>query len=360
MERRSWWLLAFVGVLVLVLTAGLPGQFPTVETAPESAGTYDLDDGTQLWPFTSKETDVATRTLPINVLVDASPARTRAMLAGGSTDWESAEPAADAETYSVGRWGRAAGADRYTAVYSESDGPVWNAERYQLADGLYLGDRQHVRLYGPVDGDWTAIQAHGEHWDWFRLRHTVDDLVLARDGVVDDLENRGQVTVIERNAPPRRVVLFGAAVAILFGRRLSAGAMAGLGPGALYLGVRAGGIAIESVAVGIPPKAIVALLYPVIVVGIPALAYLSTRGVDPGAPPTRSFAVAAGAFAGILVLDGIAMGVSAPTVRTIAFRAVATLAVGLLAAAGTRSGPGVRVGAILWGIAIAAPLWGIV
>lgn len=361
MDRRVWWGLALLGVASLLLTTGLPGQSPTVESAPEPAGTYELEDGTEMWPYTSKTLDVAGRTLPINVVVTASPAETQALLRGGPADWETNEPAAHAETYSVGRWGDAAGADRFIAVFPVGDSPVWLSESTQLADGHYLGDREHVRVYGLENGRWSALQVHGEHWDWFRLRHTVDDLVVARDGVVDDLERGEDVTVEDRDNPPRRVVIVAGALLLLAGRRrASRTATVALWPGALYLAVRATGIAIESAAPWAPPKAIVAVLYPVVVLGIPLAAFASMQRAAPGTESRTAFALAGGAFAVALVLDGLAMGAATPTVRMLVYRLVAVLAVALLATAGTENGPRPRVGLAVWAVAIVLPLGGLV
>lgn len=219
MDRRVWWGLALLGIASLLLTTGLPGQSPAVEPAPEPAGTYELEDGTEMWPYKSKTLDVAGRTLPINVVVTASPSETQAMLAGGPAGWEPNEPAAHAETYAVGRWGPAAGADRFIGVFPADDSPVWVNEYTQLADGHYLGAREHVRVYGQENGGWSALQVHGEHWNWFRLRHTVDDLEMARDGVIEDLERGADVTIEERESPPRRIVIVAGALLLLAGRR---------------------------------------------------------------------------------------------------------------------------------------------
>jgi hypothetical protein len=44
----------------------------------------------------------------------------------------------------------------------------------------------HVRAYAVDDENWTGMQAHDEHWDWFRLRHTVDDVAGSREFVAAD------------------------------------------------------------------------------------------------------------------------------------------------------------------------------
>ncbi|MFW5903533.1 MAG: hypothetical protein ACOCS7_02215 [Halolamina sp.] len=359
MDRHVWWGLALFGVTALLLTTGLSGQSPAVERPPDPSGTYELEDGNRLWPYTSTRLDVSGRTLPINVFVPTSPERTSAMLAGGPGDWKTDEPAADAETYSVGRWGKAAGADRFTARVPAAADPVWMSETAQLADGHYLGEREHVRIYGPENGEWSALQAHGEHWDWFRLRHSVDDLENARDGVTAALAARTDAPVEDREEPPRRVVLVAGVALLLAGRRRLGGSVtAAMWPGALYLGVRATGIALESALPWAPPKAIVVVLYPFVVLGIPLAAYYAVTRRAGETGPRTAFVLTAGAFALALFLDALAMGVTAPSVRLLVFRSVAVVAVGLLAAAGTSDGPSRGPGLLVWSFAVLLPLTG--
>lgn len=118
----------------------------------------------------------------------------------------------------------------------------WIDESYQLHDGDYFGSRYHLRVYeSPYEDDeWVAIQAHSEHWDWFRLRHTVDGIEGAQSRVesefmgkhfVDDvwrmyLENNetadadGWATVIDvRPLPLRDAERVGsAAIALVLSR----------------------------------------------------------------------------------------------------------------------------------------------
>jgi hypothetical protein len=73
-------------------------------------------------------------------------------------------------------------------------------ETYQLHDGTYFGSRLHLRLYGAPrgGGQWTAIQAHRDHWDWFRLRHTVSGLKGPQYEVERSLMHRRPVDEVAR------------------------------------------------------------------------------------------------------------------------------------------------------------------
>ncbi|WP_411968999.1 hypothetical protein [Haloferax sp. YSSS75] len=163
------------------------------------------DGQDRLWPFTSRARSFDTLTLPINVVVEGNPARVRSLLLYShdakwdqtNESWESAAGEQVPESRVGTPWGSATGADRYTYVdVGESNG-IWIDESMQLHDGTYFGSRIHLRLYGggrPGDS-WTAIQAHRDYWDWFRLRHTVTSLSGPQHAVERDL--LGQPTVVE-------------------------------------------------------------------------------------------------------------------------------------------------------------------
>ena len=75
----------------------------------------------------------------------------------------------------------------------------WLQQRYQLHGGTYLGTRHHIRAFAPSERpQWTALQAHSEHWDWFRLRHIVTDVRGTATLLADDSRTLGGTTV-ERN-----------------------------------------------------------------------------------------------------------------------------------------------------------------
>ena len=190
-----------------------------------------------LWPYTSRRHDYSSLTLPINVVVRARATRVRYVLAYQTDaqwnetkgEWTGLGP--EDATVSGEQWGSARGSTRYTYVYApegaqnlQSGDPGdesvgWMDETYQLHDGSYFGSRHHVRMYAGGSGEksWTAVQAHKEHWDWFRLRHTVGSLAGSQKYVeeqfrgeyfTDDITRRwyanggvidadGWVTVIE-------------------------------------------------------------------------------------------------------------------------------------------------------------------
>jgi len=117
------------------------------------------------------------RTLAINVLVHADAETTRhAIERRTGTDWEETEEAEAAATADADQvlalverdWADAHSSDRYSYM-EEPDRGVWLGETFELHDGAYLGVRDHLRAYESPDGTYTAVQAHEEYYDWFRL-----------------------------------------------------------------------------------------------------------------------------------------------------------------------------------------------
>ena len=166
------------------------------------------DGQDRLWPFTSREQSFDTLTLPINVVVEGNPARVRSLLLyAHDAKWDETNeswqfsPGEQVPEDGVNRpWGSAAGADRYTYVDTGESGGIWIDESMQLHDGTYFGSRIHLRLYGggrPGDS-WTAIQAHRDYWDWFRLRHTVTSLAGPQHTVERDLMKQPTVVSVKR------------------------------------------------------------------------------------------------------------------------------------------------------------------
>lgn len=153
--------------------------------------TVDPDSQDKLWPYTSRERRFETLTLPINVVVLGNDTRIRwFLMTGRNVNWNESEGewrgvGGEAVGEMTGRqdWYESHGATRYTYIQSPKD-PYggWVDESYQLHDGDYFGTRYHIRAYtgGQLNTSWTAIQAHHEHWDWFRLRHTVGSTADAR------------------------------------------------------------------------------------------------------------------------------------------------------------------------------------
>ncbi|EMA10847.1 hypothetical protein SAMN05443574_10258 [Haloarcula vallismortis] len=214
-------LLAGAVTIVEPGTPGAPaerGQTPTKLVEPKSGENV-------FWPYTSRSRSASGRTLAINVVVYGDTATVRGYLTRGQNpDWNLTE--ADEQDIDPGEgpvtegnatngtlveWGAATGSTRYLYVHdrtltedragevirrpyraSSYTGPLgreaagaWIEETDQLHDGTYLGARHHIRLYeSPYESDnWVAIQAHSEHWDWFRLRHTVHDTEAAQNRV---------------------------------------------------------------------------------------------------------------------------------------------------------------------------------
>jgi hypothetical protein len=193
--------------VLLVSTTGLPAapgavsaqdQAPAREQVRGPADvkivTVDPESEDRLWPYTSRQRRFETLTLPINVVVRGNDAQVRwFLMTGRDVDWNESE----GEWQGIGggevggdardlTWYEARGATRYTYIHSpRARQGGWVDESYQLHDGDYFGTRYHIRAYtgGRGNGSWTAIQAHHEHWDWFRLRHTVGSTATARQYV---------------------------------------------------------------------------------------------------------------------------------------------------------------------------------
>src|SRR6056297_1868959 len=198
---------------VLLLTVG--GSIASSELdEPAQRGeiaTEPLEDGSELWPYTSRGETTSQRTLAINVVVYGDADVTERYLRERSTgNWEELEPeetdiSPDDEAVpatnneSTTAWGQADGANRYAYAETPSGTGHWLAESYQLKDGTYLGDRHHIRAYSdPANGNWTAMQAHREHWDWFQLRHTVHGVESSQSYVDSEFKDRWFVDELVR------------------------------------------------------------------------------------------------------------------------------------------------------------------
>ncbi|WP_415381442.1 hypothetical protein [Halosimplex sp. TS25] len=191
------------------------------------------------WPYTSRQRSPAGRTLAINVVVYADAETIRFYLSErrdatwNETEeaWQDVDPddgdqnEIDAANQTVVEWAAARGAQRYLYVHDRAlteEGPnqttrrpyralpftggvgesggQWIDETYQLHDGKYFATRYHLRVYeSPYESDeWVAIQAHSDHWDWFRLRHTVHDTEDAQDYVESEFWDDPAVDTVWR------------------------------------------------------------------------------------------------------------------------------------------------------------------
>ena len=321
----------------------------------------------QLWPYTSRRESHDSATLPINVVVRKNAPYVRYLLTSSTgATWEPSESVADNASAgndssvesgvvlngSSVEWTSARGSVRYTYVYNRTDGTGrWIDETYQLHDGTYLGTRYHLRLYevGTGANRWTAIQAHSEHWDWFRLRHTVDSVDGAQDYMEGEffgmwflaevdrirfanggaLDADGWVSIIRLTnrdiVPPTPMSIGGivGVVALRHGiarnrpravrtvrrlrrnwpidpRYLALSVSLLLFP----LAVRVSGITLERTFPTTSPKIFAGVLYLVVVVGIPACAFLGSRGLPDDSAPIG----AAVAFGGGVLLDYAYLG----------------------------------------------------
>lgn len=376
MERRVVWLLA-VAIVVLVAASGTVATDSTANPPADSL-IAPAADGPQLWPHTSRRQSVEGRTLAINVLVDDDPAAVRRLLSDESdVDWEQANetgrtgnvsvPLPGSENVSVDTdpagtlrvdgpgldvtWVDAHGATRYTYVERRTGRNRWLESQYQLHAGDYLGRRHHVRAYAPASGEWTALQAHGEYWDWFRLRHTVTEMRPAQAYLESVLSSSPGVSGIERGHSPLGgpgesgitvIELAGVAVIAIRGRgrvedareRLTAPhvtslALAG-GVCAVYLGVRAAGLGLERSVPWLHPKLVAALLYPVLAAGVPAVAYTYANETS----PAKAGGLAAAGLLVAFAVDFALLGVGVPPRGLVHHRLWLAGATGVVAAAG--------------------------
>lgn len=398
-----------LGLVVLAasyLTAGGLGGLADDPADPETLDRDRLvqpeEDGSYLWPYTSRERSTDGRTLAINLIVHGSDEQVRQALEDRTElEWEETDPEegdAEADTYEVNvedggfEWDDAHGSTRYVYVDTEPHGGegVWIEESYQLHAGTYLGSRHHIRAYTTTLDDWTAIQTHQEYWDWFRLRHTVTDIQDSRNALeseflgqpyveevrrehhgVDRGWNDGWLSVIELatvlpaaaagalgligivSRETRRAMwnetrrLAGWTVANVRGFVLAAAL------GGLYLGVRGAGLLLETTVTGITPKAFVAVLYPVLVVGLPTVAIVLARpleaatrllhvqwvvswlGRSPDPLPAFGFSVVGLGTA--FVMDFAGLGIAVVPIELLLHRIGLTVALGLIAAGAARS-----------------------
>lgn len=409
-EDAAWVAAALVLVAVLAGAVVL-AEWPLWGTGGDAPGAPELvepgENGTELWPYTARSRTFGSRTLGVNMVFfgDSEEVRT-ALTQRSDLEWQVENDtqdelddgeAAPEEGVVINRsasnisdvvdWRRAEGSTRYT--YFEIAGQSqWTDESYQLHAGTYFGSRQHIRAYDDPRGEWTAIQIHGEHWDWFRLRHTVTGIsdtqrALEREFVgepyVDDVVRMPfDNGTADGDGWATGVYLAGVFVPFLvgvaartrrlrreaerFARRRSDELALGAGLFALYTGIRYAGIAAESLFVDLSPKVIAGALYLVLVVGTPAVAYLLGEETD----DTWGFAFAALGLGTAFVVDFAAMGVSVISLRVVLHRSAVLLAIGLVAIGGARSAedgerpPPLFVGLAGWLLALVAALFGFV
>ncbi|WP_255291488.1 hypothetical protein [Natrinema sp. CBA1119] len=406
-----------MALVLVVLVLGSTATSSSSDTAVDrQEQLVTVDEDSSLWPYTSSATTFEERTLAINVVVAGDPAETRRHLEERSRGgWNETAPeqedvSATAAEDVVGTetaWGSADGSTRYAYVATGDDptGGTWLDESYQVHDGEYLGSRHHIRAYASPDSDdqWTAMQAHREHWDWFRLSHTVTSAEdsqryverefmdrryvssVSRDHLGNDrgFDSDGWITIIDLNGdagddsdeggPPVHLAMLGLLPgAMLIGHVTSrtepralvsprvrhafvlAGALIGL-----YLFVRFGAIAVEARLGDLDPRFVAGAFYPLLVVGLPVCTYYFARPLD---RPT-AFAAGSVGFATAILLDYTALGVTRLPVTVFVHRFSTAIALGFIAVGAShaeRIDPEdhgfVRMGALLWGVTLLVPL----
>jgi hypothetical protein len=375
------------------------------------------------WLYTSRTRSPQGRVLALNVVVTGSADRVReALTERTDANWTpveghqairlNASPAVEADpkrsTASADEpaapndpndsdsllWRDARGGARYTYVVtgnestgdgtageSTDDGTAsestaaadgeWVDASYQLGDGTYLGKRIHLRAYASPNGEWTAIQAHSEYWDWYRLGHTVTGATAAAEYVRTDLADEPFVASVRTHnhglegggSPGWLVVVELATIAIVGSvartRSIAVDRDALALPIAIagvVVGVRLLGIASDVILPSISQKPFVAILYPVLVLGPPLAVYAFARDD----PPLQTAAISGGALAVGIVLDAVVVGITRIPWALVQHRLVLVGAFAILAAGiAARDRRWTWIGALAWLAVIAAPLLGV-
>ena len=304
------------------------------------------------------------------------------------------------ENVTISAWNPARGAARYTYVADSAGSGQWVESEYQLATGTYLGSRTHIRAYPGPDDNWTALQAHTEYWDWFRLRHSVTGIAEGGRTVEGDLRDEPFVSDVTRmyhglsgggsdgwmsvirltsanwslvpSSSPSdasaRLTALGAvgivpaaaafALAAMPVRRRDLRDLAlPVALVAVVLGVRSLGIAAEGLFPGVNPKVFAGILYPILAVG----PLVVTASVARGRPPQRMALLAAVGLGAAFVLDLGSVGVSVVPIRLVLHRTALVGILGLVALGVASEDARVsRAGIALWILLLAATLLGMV
>lgn len=415
MARRAIVVLVVVVAIGLLVSSfsGIPMDRPVPEQV-EPAAEEMIQPGDSdhfLWPYTSRHRTVEARTLAINVVIHGEPDHVKRALTqtldGNWTEVEGdesiaseAENATDENATGDGgnltddgndtdgnvtdedgsnddalapEWRNAEGAARYTYVTTDPrESGEWVTADYQLASGTYFGERTHIRAYTSERLNWTALQAHEEYWDWFRLRHTVTGVAPGARFVEQDLRDEpgvdsisrvyhgldgggsdGWLTVIELTSA---MLLFG--FSIQFGARVvnSRDLLLPVTLTALVLGVRTLGVVMETTILGANPKIIAGGLYPVLAFGPPiAVSWLARER-----PEGRVMVATVGGLGAGFAIDFGLVSVSMLPIDLV-FQRLALIAALTLLALGIARGERVTsvVGAGAWFLGLAAALVGL-
>ncbi|WP_336021560.1 hypothetical protein [Halobellus salinisoli] len=304
------------------------------------------------------------------------------------------------ESIDLSPWRSARGSSRYTYVADNLSSGQWVKSEYQLATGTYLGSRTHIRAYpGPSD-NWTALQAHTEYWDWFRLRHSVTGVESGGRTVERDLRDEPFVAEVNRvyhghsgggsdgwmsviRLTSANWTLVPSASAGDASARMTTLGVVGIVPAAavfavaaapmrrrdirdlvfpaavvaIVLGVRSAGIAAEGLFPAANPKIFAGILYPILISGPFVASALLARN----RPATRMALLAAAGLGTAFVLDWSSVGVSVIPIRLVLHRFALVGVFGLFTlGVASEERPIAGVGVVLWLTILAATLLGMV
>jgi hypothetical protein len=356
---------------VTILLVGTTFVSPSVQTPPDDPEDDDAalvslgDTETEIWPYVSSREGFRGRASALNLLVEGDPDQVKTRLQAGGDGWNETETAfteEEDENPQFGNdsrivWADAAGAKRYVYYEHENGRGEWTPQSYQLHRGDYFGGQYHIRAYQieATGGNWTAVQAHAEHFDWFTLTHTVDSLEEARIDIERDFidstppgsvqrvyhdngdthDHDGWTTLVYLLALPLLgSVSFGSAQATartifdgVWTHRTRLRVAVFVAPAAVLLGVRFAGIALEN-SLSADPNTIVAVLYPILVFGTPAAAYVAGRNLD----PADGFIFGTLGFGTGVVIDYGFIGIRVLPIEIVLHRVGLAIGIGLVVA----------------------------
>ena len=412
-------LVAFGLTAVSYLGAGLldsPQISPTDADSPgDDQVIRPVENGSTLWPYTSRSRSVDGRTLAVNVVIRGDPAEVEAALTDrsdlGFEELPEDEAEAEDDTYRIQinesnvDWDDAHGSTRYSYIRGENSGG-WMDESYQFHSGEYLGQRHHIRGYNDPNGEYSAIQIHREYFDFFRLRHQVTDI----DDSATMLENEfieepfvegvsreyhgldggwsdGWLSTIRLGTlfPVTELLgLFVVGSVVSTGTRRAMRSLAGSlaewtqenWPGfalvvslvVVITGVRSVGIAFERLFTDITPQLFAGGVYPILAFGPPIVVGVFVRRID----PLPAFGFATLGLGAAFTLDTLWVGLGVVPVRFVLHRFGLMLALGVLALGVAREISDdteavdherkllITLGLVTWFAGLLLPLFGVV
>ncbi|WP_439028628.1 hypothetical protein [Haloarchaeobius sp. DT45] len=378
--------LVLFAVAIAILLVGTTLTAPSVSTPEYEEPDTNLvtlgESDTDIWPYVGPKRSFDRRASSVNLVVQADADKVTSQLRAGETGWNTSDPVFTEENRSERQvdngtgvaWSDAYGAKRYV-YYETGSESVWTAQTSQLHHGDYFGGQYHVRVYDlqRADRNWTVVQAHAEHWDWFTLTHTVDSLEEARITIEqefihalgardvqrvyydngDTYDHDGWTTLVYLALLP----LLGSTVFAptlqrtldqLWTRQTVWRVVLFLAVPAVVLAVRLGGVTAENLLT-VDPDLVVATFYPVLVFGTPAVAFAAGSRL----PSTDGFLFGSLGFGTAVVVDYGVIGVSVLPIEIVMHRVGCAVAIGLVAAGAQRLDdfdlePALVVGSGLW------------